>query len=216
MALSVLVLVVESRGAEEAHFRRLEIPAHESRLSELARVREFRCSGEWPGFSGQTLLIAELYREGKRVKAFRLSRAVYDESLKKRAGILSIGWHRDFHSLISVYDNGEFYSPWTESIRLPDFTPVDGIFFENSLPEDRKPEGENPQGYYSFKLYPVLGLCGQRQLKLSSSGWKDRPTFLAACKRAGAKDAVMIYLYQSDSGEEPAMRFEKGVNRNVP
>ena len=187
-----------------AHFNKLDIPASEARLSELARVREFRCSYELPQFSQATLLIAEYYKDGKRVKVFPLAHAKYDTRLKKTTGIISIGWHRDLHNLISVHDNGDMYTPWTASISLPDFTPADLCYFKDSSPEARKPESESGM---DFTLYPVMGICGQREKKISYQDVKDKDSFLSACTQAGAKDMVLIYLYMSANDDHPSMPF---------
>ena len=193
---------------ETSHFRRAEIPSNESRLSELGRVREFRCNYELARFTQGTLLIAEVYRDGKCIDRFRLSRAKYDESKKEHVGVISIGWQRDAHDLVSVHDNGDSYSPWTASVHLPDFNPVDAYYFSDSLPEKRKPDKEG-SGYFDFELYPVIGLCGQRNLKIRYPEIADTQSFLKSCELAGAKDAVIVYLYFSPLDEEPALKFTK-------
>jgi hypothetical protein len=38
-------------------------------------------------------------------------------------------------------------------------------------------------------------------------GFTDVASFLKACEYAGAKGAVIIYLYKSSFGEEPALPF---------
>jgi hypothetical protein len=192
-----------------AHFEALEIPANEARLSELARVREFRCRYNLAAFTQGSLLIAEYYRDGKRAGTYRLSRAKYDTRLGKKTGILSFGWNRDLHTLTSVQDNGDFYSPWTASIPLKNFAPLDAFYFSTSKPEERTPESKPSPGSLPFKLYPVLGLCGERTHKIAYSQVREAKDFLKACQAAGARDAVLVYFYESASDGEPAMLFSK-------
>ena len=64
-------------------------------------------------------------------------------------GIISIGWQRDAHNLVSVHDNGDRYNPWTSSAHLEDFDPVDACYFADSSPEKRKPDLEG-SGYFDF------------------------------------------------------------------
>jgi hypothetical protein len=168
-------------------------------------VREFRCNYDLARFTQGTLLIAEVFRDGKCIDRFRLSRAKYDESKKGKTGIISFGWQRNAHDLVSVHDNGDFYSPWTESVHLADFIPVDACYFADSLPEKRKVEGSGSD----FELYPVIGLCGQRTHKIHYPETADTQSFLKSCAFAGAKDAVVIYLYFSPFDEEPAVKFTK-------
>jgi hypothetical protein len=86
--------------AGDFHFRPVPIPAAESRLTELACVREFRGSYDLGEFIQGTLLIAELHVAGQPVKAFRLCRAKYDRAKQTRAGTLSFGWHRNARHLV--------------------------------------------------------------------------------------------------------------------
>ena len=125
-----------------------------------------------------------------------------------KTGIISIGWHRDAHNLVSVHDNGDIYSPWTESVHLADFIPVDAYYFADSSPEKRKPDKKG-SGYFDYELYPVIGLCGQRTHKIRYPETADTQSFLKSCALAGAKDAVVIYLYFSPLDEEPALKFTK-------
>ena len=190
--------------AGDFHFRPAPVPAGEARLMELARIREFRGSYELGEFVQGTLLIAELHVEGQPVKAFRLSRAKYDRARQTRTGILSFGWHRDARHLVSVNDNGDLYSPWTAKIDLPDFAPQDAHWFADSVPERRKAEQD---WHVSFGLYPVMGLCGERSSQVNYSSVKTGEDFVKACTAAGAKSAVMIYLYKSTHDEEPSIKF---------
>ncbi|MGB8352797.1 MAG: hypothetical protein WCD79_02830 [Chthoniobacteraceae bacterium] len=188
------------------HFRRADIPRNESRLSELAGVQEFRCDYELSKYTQGTLLIAELYKNGKCVGRFRMSRAKYDNSKKDTTGVISIGWQRDAHNLVSVHDNGDFYSPWTASIHLEDFTPFDAYYFADSSPEKQKHEDK---GTPDFDLYPVLGICGQRTSQIAYPNVGNTKSFLEACRAARAKDAIIIYAYYSEFDEEPGMKFTK-------
>ena len=208
LLLITLVHTAPAWSQETSHFRRADIPKNESRLSELGRVRESRCNYDLARFTQGTLLIAEMYRDGKCIDRFRLSRAKYDESKKEKSGIISIGWQRDAHYLVSVHDNGDFYSPWTAAVHLPDFSPMDAYYFADSLPEKRKPDKEG-SGYFNFELYPVIGLCGQRKLKIRYPETADTKSFLKSCELAGAKEAVIVYLYFSRLDEEPALKFTK-------
>ena len=204
-AAAVIITATATALAGDNHFRPAAIPANEARLMELARIREFRGSYEIAEFCQGTLLIAELHVEGQPVKAYRLSRAKYDLSKQTRSGTLAFGWHRDTHQLVSVNDNGDLYSPWSAKIDLSDFSPQDAYWFESSAPEDRKPPQE---GQLPFQLYPVMGLCGERSLHVNYSKVKTAGDFVTATKTAGAKSAVVIYLYASPHDEEPSMNFE--------
>ena len=206
-----LILLIVSPlvwGQDTSHFRRADIPRSEARLLELAGVREFRCDYDLARFAQGTLLIAEVFRDGKCIDRFRLSRAKYDESKKGKTGIISFGWERNDHDLVSVHDNGDFYSPWTATVHLPDFRPVDAYYFTDSRPEKRKPDKEGV-GYSDFELYPVIGLCGERTHKIRYPAIADTQTFLKSCELAGATDAVIVYLYLSPLDEEPAVKFTK-------
>jgi len=201
-----LILSPLAWGQGTSHFRRADIPRNESRLSELAGVREFRCDYDLARFTQGTLLIAEVFRDGKCVDRFHLSRAKYDPSKKGQTGIIAFGWQRNAHDLVSVHDNGDFYSPWTASIHLPHFSPVDACYFSDSRPEKRKPDKEG-SGYSDFELYPVIGLCGERVRQISYSEIANTQSFLKSCELAGARDAVIVYLYPSPLDEEPALKF---------
>ncbi len=206
--LAMLLLLVchfPAKGEDLSHFRRADIPRNESRLSALAGVREFRCNYDLARFSQGTLLIAEVYKDGKRTHVYRLSRAKYDGSGKNKEGIISIGWRGDSHTLVSVHDNGDLYSPWTAFVLLPDFVPFDAFYFADSSPEKRGPERK---GGMSFELYPVLGICGQRNAKIAYQSVHDQASFLAACRRSGAKEAVVFSLYLSDRDEDPSVKFD--------
>jgi hypothetical protein len=191
-------------GQEVSHFRYAEIPKNESRLSELARVREFRCDYELTGSTPYTKLIVEVFKDGKSVDRYLLSTAVYSQTTKNAKGIISIGWNRDTHNLVSVQENGERYSPWTGCAHISDFSPMDAYYFSDSLPETRKAEGDG----YDFQLYPVIGLCGERNSQIDYPKNGKSQSFLKACTDAGAKDAVIVYLYYSDGGQ-PNMKFTK-------
>lgn len=204
-AASVIVTTAGTALATDFHFRPAPIPANEARLMELARIREFRGSYDLGEFCQGTLLIAELHVEGQPVKAYRLSRAKYDRAKQTLSGTLAFGWQRDTHQLVSVNDNGDLYSPWTAKIDLPAFSPLDSHWFTDSASEERKPA---QQGHFAFQLYPVMGLCGERTLQVNYSNVKSGEDFVTACKTAGAKSALMIYLYLSPHDGEPSMNFE--------
>jgi hypothetical protein len=200
-----LILTALVGGRDVSHFRRVDVPANESRLSALNGVKEFRCAYELARFTQGTLLIAEVFRDGKCVDRFRLSHAKYHQSTKSTTGIISIGWQADNRKLVSVHDNGHRYSPWTASAHLADFNLMDAHYFSDSLPEKRKPEGSG----FDFELYPVLGLCGERSLQIAYPENGDAQSFLKACSDAGAKDAVVVYLYFSPLDEHPAVKFTR-------
>jgi hypothetical protein len=206
--LTAFAVASSAWSQDVSHFRRAEIPRNESRLSELSRVREFRCDYDLAHFIQGTLLIAEVFHDGKCVARYRLSRAKYDTAKKGKTGIISIGWQRDNHDLVSVHDNGDFYSPWVASIHLPDFTPLDACYFADSAPEKRKPDRDG-KGYFDFDLYPVIGFCGPRTRKIRYPEKGDTQSFLDACRSGGAQDAVIIYLYFSPYDEEPALKFNE-------
>jgi hypothetical protein len=200
-----LFVGAEPVRADGFHFLPDEIPADEVRLLELGRIREFRATYELGEFSQGTLLIAELYEDGRATKVFRLSRAKYDSVKRTLTGTLSFGWNRDRHHLVSLNDNGDFHTPWPAKIELRDFSPSDAFYFRDSVPEVRKPEG----GGMEFKLYPVVGLCGERTALIRDSEMKTRDDFLKACREAGARNALMIYMYMSPFDEEPPLKFEE-------
>lgn len=206
LAGAVLLAGVRPVMAEGFHFTPAEIPDNEVRLMELARVREFRIAYELGEACPQSLLVAELHTFGQPVRAFPLARAVYARDEKTAKGTISLGWHRDARQLVSVHDNGrrELYSPFTAKIDLPGFSPQDGFYFRDSVPEERTPQREGMK----FQLYPVAGLCGERNALIRTDGVKDAKGYLAACEAAGAKQTVVVYLYRSENGESPAMKFE--------
>lgn len=193
-------------SAEGFHFRPVEIPANEVRLMELARVREFRVAYELGESSPQTLLVAELYTFGKPTRVFRLSRAIYPPGKQSSSGTISFGWNRDARHLVCVHDNGrpELYSPFSAKINLPEFSPMDAFYFQDSTAEDRGSES----GGVKFRLYPVAGWCGERSLQIRSEGVKSVKDYVAACASAGAKNAVVVYVYRSEYGGDPPMKFE--------
>lgn len=203
---SGVVLGPQALLADGFHFRQAPIPANEARLTELARIREFRANYELGEFCQGTLLLAELHVDGQATKTFRLARAKYDKAKQTRTGLLSFGWHRDASHLVSLNDNGDFYSPWTAKINLPGFTPSDACYFGDSVAEDREGGGS---GVAKFRLYPVMGLCGERSAQVNYTEVKSGAHFVKACQAAGAKSMLVIYLYLSPSDEEPPLKFEK-------
>lgn len=190
---------------DSCHFRPVDIPLNERRMSELAGVQEFRCGYELAGSAQRVFLIAELFREGKCAGRFRLSHIKNDEPKTIKSGTISIGWHRDTDNLVSVLDNGETCWP-SKSIHLEYFSPVDAYYFSNSLPETQKPEKRSPE-YKGCELYPVIGLCGRRSLKIDYPKGADTQSFLQACSKSGAKEAVVIYLYVCGSEDEPPLKY---------
>lgn len=201
------VVCAPASSQDASHFRRADIPRNEHRLLALAGVREFRCDYELARFAQGSLLIAELFRDGKCIQRFRLARAKHDQSKKDKTGTLSIGWQGDAHTLVSVHDTGDSHGPWTGSIHLDSFIPEDACYFAESLPERRKSEGTG----VDVELYPVLGLCGQRTHQIHYPEAGDAQAFLKSCTSAGARDAVVIYLYSSPLDEEPALKFAAGA-----
>jgi len=204
------------------HFRKFAVPPDEARILALAGVREFRCDyevmpsgsatdlfvsqGSPPNYQEDLFLFAEFYDEAARcVGRYRLARAVngfHDLKLPEK-GIFSFGWNEEKHELISVIDNHQMYSPWTASLVLKDFSYDDHFFFEDSTPEKRHAEPGSPDPL----IYPVVGICGDRTLKMRENGFTDVTSYLKSCFDAHAKGAVMIYLYHSTFGEEPALPF---------
>jgi hypothetical protein len=112
-----------------------------------------------------------------------------------------------------VNDTGDLYSPWTAKTDLPEFSPQDAHWFADSAPEIRKPARDSS---VSFELYPVMGICGERTLQMRDSGVKTSEDFVNACTAAGAKSAVMIYLYKSTHDEEPSIKFEAEKKHSEP
>ncbi len=206
LVITILFHVATAWAQKTSHFRPAEIPRNESRLSELSGVREFRIDYELARSTQGTLLFAEVFRDGKCINRFRLSRAKYDKSKQEKTGVISLGWQRDSRNLVSVHDNGAFYSPWTASVHLPDFSPNDAYYFSDSLPEKRKPDEKDGS---DIELFPVIGLCGERSVQIAYPKGGDAQAFLKACSSAGVKDAVVIYLYFSPLDEEPSLKFTK-------
>lgn len=202
--ITIFCHVVTAWAQETSHFRRADIPRNESRLSELSGVREFRVDYDLARFTQGTLLFVEVFHDGKCISRFRLSRAKYDK--QEKTGVISIGWQRDSRNLVSVHDNGAFYSPWTASVHLPDFSPHDAYYFSDSLPEKRKPDEKDG---FDIELFPVIGLCGERSVQIAYPKNGDAQAFLKACSSAGVKDAVVVYLYFSPHDEEPGLKFTK-------
>jgi hypothetical protein len=142
------------------HFRQFKVPSDEARILALTGVREFRCDYEsLPSsliprnkeesefnYQQDVLLFAELYEGTTCVGRYRLAvsvNAFHDLKLPLK-GILSFGWNQEKHELISVIDNEQFYSPWTASVFLKDFSYCDHFFFENSTPEKRHSNPAQP------------------------------------------------------------------------
>jgi len=203
------------------HFRKVEVAADEARILALTGVRELRCDYEimpagaplpiqgkgTTNYQEDLFLFAELYQGGTFVARYRLSLAVdgFQEPKAPRKGSMAFGWNEERHELVSVIQNGQRYSPWTASVVLGDFSCVDHFFFENSHPEMRHSETGTPD----FPIYPVVGMCGDRNLKIQEFGFTDAASYLLACSRAHAKNALIIYLYKSEEGENPPLPFNK-------
>jgi hypothetical protein len=201
------------------HFRQFEVPRDEARILALTGVREFRCDyestpcpsplknrdGSEVTYQENFNLFAELYEGTTCVGRYRLAVAVnaFNDLKAPLKGIFSFGWNQEKHQLISVIDNQQFYSPWTASLVLKDFSSVDHFFFENSTPEKR----HSITGTADFNIYPVVGICGERRLKMNEIGFKDAISFLQVCGGARAKNALVIYLYKSSFGEEAPLQF---------
>jgi len=201
------------------HFRKFQVPGDEARILALTGVHEFRCDyevmptatdlpfsqGPQPNYQEDHFLFAELYEGANCVGRYRLAVAVngfHDLKLPEK-GIFSFGWNQEKHELISVIDNHQLYSPWTASLILKNFSYFDHFFFENSTPEKRHAQPGSPDP----TIYPVVGICGDRSFKMPGSGFTDVSSYLKACQNAHSKGAVIIYLYKSSFGEEPALPF---------
>jgi hypothetical protein len=220
-AVSVLFGAVSPALADDVdHFRKFQVPPDEARILSLTGVHEFRCDyevmptatdlpfsqGPLPNYQEDLFLFAEFYDEaGRCVGRYRLAVAVngFHDLKVPEKGIFSFGWNQEKHELISVIDNAQTYSPWSASLVLKDFSYFDHFFFENSTPEKRHGEPGSPDPI----IYPVVGVCGDRTHKMQESGFTDVNSYLKACYRAQAKGAVIIYLYKSSFGEEPALPF---------
>jgi hypothetical protein len=217
---AMILAALQPLFADDAdHFREDKVSLDEARILALTGTREMKCNYEInPGnvtpfnknapnnLQEDFNLFAEFYRYGRCVGRYRLLVAVngFDSHTLSLKGGLSLGWNANRHELTVVVENGESYSPWSGSVTLKDFVFVDGLFFANSLPEHRKPD--NPQSP-DFDLRPVAGLCGDRNLKIRYSGVADAASFLRTCEAAHATNAVIVYLYKSTCGEEPALIF---------
>jgi hypothetical protein len=204
-----LVTSFAAAGDDTAHFKRLDIPKNEARLSELAGVREFRCSFELGHFCIETLLIAEVFHDGKCTKRYRLSRIPYDPDTKIVTGTISIGWQSIAHRIVSVQDRTG--SEWVESASAPapnfEPWPRDQFYFVDSRGEKRR------EGDRDFELFPVLGFCGPHErMQIRLVDVRDKESFLAACKAAHEMDAVVIYIYMNQFGltyEDPPLEFNE-------
>ena len=202
------------------HFQELKVSPDEARILALADVRDFSCNYEvrpspatprnalGSGFNYQQelQLFAELYEGTTCVGRYRLGfsiNALNDLSLPLK-GILSFGWNSNAHELVSVIDNEQFYSPWSASVVLKDFSYSDHCFFETSAPEKRV---GLVYGSGNFDIYPVAGICGKRKLKINDAGFANAASFLKACKNAGAKNAIVVYLYKGS--DSPPLKFHQ-------
>ena len=84
------------------------------------------------------------------------------------------------------------------------FEPTTAHYFAESKAEVRASEIENTvPADRPFTLYPVMGICGSRNLSIGHMTLSDRKSFIDGCLKSGAKDAVVIYLYQSEAGDPP-------------
>jgi len=202
---------------ETDHFRKFQVPPDEARILALTGVREFRCDYEINESNAKSFginspsnyqqdfcLFAELYSQGKCIGRYRLARAtsLFKDPKLPLKGIISIGWNAKDHELISVIDNGQFYTPWSAFVILKDFQCMDDFFFENSEPEKRHSDESG-----DFELYPVVGICGERNTKISYIGVSNAAAFLKRCQEAHARFALMIYLYKASGGEDPSLSF---------
>jgi hypothetical protein len=188
------------------HFHRDIVPRDEARILALAGVMpQWKCDYELSPQGGKSnvtfILFAEVYSGPACTARHRLALAVADPAESLR-GIISVGWKQAEHHLTGVVDNGQFYSPWTEgAVKLPQISPVDGHFFETSPPETRHAQGS------SFVIFPVLGIRGSSSLKSSCADSVSAPDFLKRCWESGAKNAVVIYLYEGPG--DPPLAFTK-------
>jgi hypothetical protein len=191
------------------HFLEVKVPPDEAHALALTGVREFSCSyqvlpppllrqnppGSEFNYQQDLQLFAELYEGTSCVGRYRLASSVnaFNGLNLPLKGALSFGWNSRSHELVSVIDNGQFYSPWSASAIFKDFSCRDHSFFENSAPEKRqRMTSEGPD----FEIYPVVGICGDRRLKMQKTGFANAASFLKACQNAGAANAVVIYLYK--------------------
>ena len=197
------------------------MPPDEARILALTGVREFRCDyevmpspsitqniqGSQFNYQEDLQLFAELYEGTTCVGRYRLAVSVnaFNDLTLPLKGIFSFGWNNEKHELVSVIDNKQFYSPWTASLILKDFSYVDHFFFENSAPEKRQSEYEAND----FNIYPVVGICGDRNLKISYWGITDVPSFLKVCKQSHAQKAIVIYLYKGLGGGDVPLKFDE-------
>ncbi len=208
------------------HFRSYPPPPDEARVLALTGVREFCCHYEVmptvtpaqqnaPGsqnkYQQDLMFFAEVYQGTTCAARYRLSDCVnvFDALDRPLTGTLSLGWNEEQHELTSVIENGQFYSPWTEHVHLPNFDPVDAHFFENAKPEKRHAAESG-----DFVIYPVLGICGDRRLKIPG-GYEsidDAPKLLGLYQFVKARNAVIIYAYPTEGGDPP-LKFDPTPKR---
>lgn len=211
-------------GDDANHFRGFHPPADEARILALSGVREYCCRYEIApatirflrslplpagksSYQADFNLFAEVYSGTTCTARYRLAVAVnaFTDPVKPQTGVLSIGWNGEQHELTSVVDNGQFYSPWRGAVHLPEFSAVDAHFFA-----DAKPEKRHSAAGGDYVLYPVLGICGDRSYKIPGNyeGIDDAQKLLGLYQFVKAKAAVIIYLYSTSLGDEPALKFD--------
>jgi hypothetical protein len=222
LAVILVAAAISPAFADDVnHFRGFPPPPDEARILALTGVREHCCHYEIAPNSVRFLrsltgngnyqadfnLIAEEYSGTTCIKRYLLSGAVdsFTDVTKPETGIVSIGWNEEQHTLTSVIENGQFYSPWTAHVHIPDFDPVDAQFFENSAPEIRHSKDGG-----DYALYPVLGICGSRTYKIPGQPGEhlDVKSLLGTYQFVKAKNAVIIYLYATSLGDVPPLKFD--------
>ena len=231
LAVFAAVILFSTSGStfadDEDHFRKFKVPSDEARILALTGVREFRCDyevmpspslqqniqGSQFNYQQDLQLFAELYQGTTCVGRYRLAFSVnaFHDLNTPLKGILSFGWNHEKHELISVIDNEQLYTPWTATLVLMDFSYVDYFFFENSTPEKRSSRYDSGE----FEVYPVVGICGDRNFKINYSAETDAASFLKDCEHSRAKNAIVIYLYKSSGGGPPLKFDESSPTDNV-
>ena len=209
IALCFLMAAIPACGDESCSFRESKVSPDEGRVLALAGVHEWKCDyalGSLTGgeFSNTFMLFAELYHGTNLALRYRLALPVMDSKLPIN-GVISIGWNNARHELTGIVENGQMYSPWTYGpTSLPDFSPINSLFFDPSQPELRK--SEYP-GSPDFFVYPVLGVRGNSMHKVNFTGVATSTDFLNACQHSMSRDALLIYVYKGMA--DPPLHFEK-------
>ncbi|BDS07730.1 hypothetical protein NT6N_27700 [Oceaniferula spumae] len=172
IAIIALLTCTIAFAQNVCHFNKTEIPRHESRLLELARVIEFRCDCVIPKaiidrvykgdtFMEDTQFLAERYQDGKCVSRKFFSLGKYSRASLSKGNyrsIITFGWNMDTQRLVGVNDTGFFRFPGF--IDLPNFAasrPA-ASFFKNSKTEPRTCARGS-----KFNLYPIIAINGDKR-----------------------------------------------------